>query len=320
MGANPLEYLDFGGALRGGFQLGLQVQHQRDQRKVAEIAQADRAMRLEIERQQENRMREHYRQMDDARRAMEQEKAETQKASVAFIMDSASPENPGKTDLERTAWAIQRNPKAHQAQFGVAGLMDNDPEEKEPIVKLKDGRELIRSGWDVLPPPQAEEEVPETKFNSQGIPFIRNDKGKWVQPTGAQKISEAYLAEQNKKKSLEASLKSLKAQQAKGVEKVGTYGFRRPILEAINDKEEQLLEITRKNQPKSRGKTSPPPGSPPPPAATNAPKQKITREKAKEFWDKALSQGYPSNLTKEQQRAYVQQAAQKMAEDGGYEF
>jgi hypothetical protein len=280
MGANPLDYLDFAAPLRSGFNMGLQVQQQRDNRRLQEEAAADRMIRLEIQRQQENRMMEQVQNAAAARRAMEIERAEVQRDSVGYALATREAANNGATPIDAHTLGLTKYPKAYQAQNSILGLMQK-PEtkaaDKSPVVTGPDGKQYLRPGFKPLTDANKVGEL-EIKTTPEGLGYTVVDGKVEMLPAGVQeKFVTANQAKQAQIEKQELVISNLEARQKRGVEKVDTtLGFGgRPIKESIEE-EKAKLEVMKGNR-----KAGVPFELPTTPQSTNAPPAATTNAPAK---------------------------------------
>jgi len=116
MGAN-LDYLDFGGALKGGFNIGLQIQQQRDARVLAQDARVRaqmmsdlRSQELETERLREQRLMQ---QAKNEHQEKELKRSQTANAVSQYSDLMAHDADP----FAARAWVQKNNPYAVDLDF-----------------------------------------------------------------------------------------------------------------------------------------------------------------------------------------------------------
>lgn len=223
-----LSYLDFGGALRSGFNLGLQVQAARDRRRLEQQVQANRVIDLELRRKQEQRQQEELQESIRARRMMAMERAQEQMESVAFVSEVNNLVQQGKTPLEANAEALRKYPRANQARNSILPLLE----------KTKTTPDIQSSPQDI-----------ELKWNAQGVPFYRNAKGELEIPPNSEGLRKTYLEDQADVKRKEREIQRLEALKEQGKTKTKLFGGR-PIQEAIDEAQAKIDETMAKYQPR----------------------------------------------------------------------
>lgn len=146
MGANPLEYLNFGLALKGGFDTGLAIQRQRDARIQARMLSEQRSAEMELERQREARL-------------LAQQKA-----------DLLEKENIKKDkELARTNTNLALIEYQTQTQMGAEpGVALAESVRKNPGANLDDLRNFVPS----LRPPTTVEQIGEDITVVNGTPMV----------------------------------------------------------------------------------------------------------------------------------------------------
>jgi hypothetical protein len=274
---NPYE-LDYLGAVKTGFDIGQSIQERRDRQRVQQMQSADRVARLELDRQVENRRRESELNNERQRLAMETAALERHAAGAQYTADvyDLVNQDPQRDPLRAHVIAVERNPKAPQAQISLINIMPSKPKPPTTVTDLPGGAKIIEGPGKYIAPPKAVagpvdvNDVQEFVFNSSGMPFMKDEKGRLITPPGAEKIRADYLKDQKTLETEKARLKKMETA------KPGFWGGK-PSPQLMDATRAKIEEIENRYPNRKGSKAAP----------ANADKKKITRDEARKLFEKA---------------------------------
>lgn len=151
MGANPLEYLNFGLALKNGFDTGLQIQAQRDARVQSRMLMEQRSAEMELNRQREARL------LADQKAELalqEKQRADVEMArrdTVGAIGEFQAQIEAGVEPLKAKAVSVQKFPMARLTEVDFDQFAPKPPTQIE-AVEFGDADVVTINGQPVVNP------------------------------------------------------------------------------------------------------------------------------------------------------------------------